>query len=234
MKKIICIAALLFCGLSKAQNIDEIVTKHITAVGGKENWDKIKSMRMEMNLKVQGSDIKITISQLDKIGYRQDVEAMGQKGYNIITTTEGWNYFPFQGQMKPEAITADELKNAQDDLNIKDEFITYKELGKKIEYLGKDDIDGMECYKIKMIDKNDQETTYYMDTESMYVIKQVDKIKANGKEMENTTSFSNFEKLNEGIVYPMAIAGGWGVTDITKLEINPKLDATLFKLPAQQ
>jgi hypothetical protein len=155
------------------------------------------------------------------------------KGYYIITQTEGWNYMPFQGQTKPEPVTADELKNAQDDLNIKDEFITYKDLGKKVEYLGKDDIDGMECHKIKMTDKNGQETTYFMDNDSYYVIKQVDKITANGKEVENTTSFSNFEKLPEGIVYPMAISSGWGTMDVLKFEFNPKFDENLFKLPKQ-
>jgi hypothetical protein len=63
------------------------------------------------------------------------------------------------------------------------------------------------------------------------VIKQVEKVKSNGKEYENTTSFSNFEKLNEGIVYPMAVASGWGVADIVKLEVNPKLEDSIFKVP---
>jgi hypothetical protein len=230
MKKLFLLALLVLGGMTRAQNLDEIVNKHIEAIGGRDNWNKIKSLRLQCDMKIQGSDIKITISQVDKTAFRQDIEAMGMKGYNIVTEKEGWNYMPFQGHTKPERMTEDELKNAQDDLNIRDEFITYKELGKKIEYLGKDDIEGMECHKIKMTDKLGNETTFYMDTESMYVIRQVEKVKANGKEFENTTSFSNFEKLNEGIVYPMAISGGWGVSDITKLEMNPKLDESLFKV----
>jgi hypothetical protein len=234
MKKFLLLAALvLSAGVTQAQNLDEIVNKHVEAIGGRDNWNKLKSLRMECALKVQGSDIKITICQVDKVAMRQDIEAMGMKGYNIVTTKEGWNFMPFQGQMKPERMTEDELKNAQDDLNIKDEFITYKDLGKKIEYLGKDDQEGMECHKVKMTDKTGTETTYYIDTDSYYVIKQVDKSKSNGKEFENTTTFSNFEKLNEGIVYPMAISSGWGVTEVTKLEINPKIDDSQFKAPEQ-
>jgi hypothetical protein len=233
MKKLLIITAVLFAGMASAQSLDEIVTKHVQAIGGLDNWNKLKSIRLECKLNVQGGDIKIFISQVDKVGMRQDIEAMGMKGYSIVTKTEGWNFMPFQGQTKPEPITADDLKNSQDDLNIRDEFITYKELGKKIEYLGKDDVEGMECHKIKMIDANGMETTYYMDTESYYVIKQVEKMKANGKEMENTTSFSNFEKTPEGIVYPMAIASGWGTADVVKFEFNPTLDANIFKLPQQ-
>jgi hypothetical protein len=233
MKKILLIGALLISGMTQAQNLDEIVNKHIEAIGGKANWDKIKNLKMECTMKAQGADIKINVCQVDKVASRQDVELMGMKGYSIITKTEGWNYMPFQGQTKPEAMTADDVRNAQDDLNIRDEFLTYKELEKKIEYVGKDDIEGLECHKIKMTDKNGQETTYFMDSDSYYVIRQVEKVKANGKEMENTTSFSNFEKRNEGIVYPMAIAGGWGAMDIVKLEFNVPIDENLFKLPKQ-
>src|SRR5688572_32232188 len=116
MKKLICMAALLCCGLANAQSLDEIVNKHIEAIGGRDNWNKLNTLRMECNMKIQGSDLKITISQIDKVAARQDIEAMGMKGYNIITTTEGWNFMPFQGQTKPERITADELKLGQDNL----------------------------------------------------------------------------------------------------------------------
>ena len=51
----------------------------------------------------------------------------------------------------------------------------------------------------------------------------------NGKEMENSTMFSNYKKLPEGIVYPYNIGGGWGETEITNLTINPTLEESLFK-----
>jgi hypothetical protein len=235
MKRLILAATLVLAAFaSPAQNIDDIVNKHIDAIGGRDNWNKLSSMKMECGMKIQGSDIKITICAVDKVAVRQDIEAMGMKGFSIVTTKEGWNFMPFQGHTKPERMTEEDLKNAQDDLNIKDEFITYKDLGKKIEYLGKDEVEGMDCHKIKMVDKNGVETTYYMDTESFYVIKQVDKMTSNGKEFENTTIFSNFEKLKEGIVYPMAISANWGVTEISNLEFNTKLDESIFKLPEPQ
>lgn len=201
MKKLICLLLILFGSFAQAQNLDEIIKKHIDAVGGLDSWNKLKSLRMECSMIQGGGEIKITFSQIDKVSMRQDIEAVGMKGYSIITMKEGWSFMPFQGQTKPEAMTADELQVAQDDLGIKDEFITYKELGKKIEFLGKDDFEGMECYKIKMTDPHGQETTYYLDTDSYYVIKQVDKITANGKEMENTTTFSNLKNyLKESFI----------------------------------
>ncbi len=213
-----------------AQTTDEIVNNHINAVGGKENWEKVKSIRMENTLKSQGGEIKVTIVQIDKKAIRQDISVMGMTGYSIINTTEGWSYMPWAGHTKPEAMTADDVKNSQDELYIQDEFITYKELNKTIESFGKDEIEGTECYKVKMTDKNGKETTYYLDATSYFIIKQTQKEIADGKERESSTTFADYKKLPEGIVFPMSIASDWGEAQITKLEINPSIDESIFKV----
>ena len=232
MKTRIKFITVIFCFISLsifAQTTDEIVANHIKAIGGKENWDKVKSIRMEHTLKAEGADINITIVQLDKKAMRQDISVMGMTGYNIISNTEGWNYMPWQGQTKAEPMTPDDVKNSQDELHIKDEFITYKELDKKLESYGKDDIDGTECYKMKLTDKNGKESTYYLDASNYHIIKQTQKKTVNGKEMENSTFFSDYKKLDEGIVFPMSISSDWGASQITKIEINPAVDESIFK-----
>lgn len=229
--KILSTLALGFMSLtSSAQTQDEIINKHIEAIGGKDNWNKVKSLRSEATMKAQGAEIKLTFIQVDKKAMRQNISLMGMDGYSIITEKEGWSYMPFQGQTKPEPMTADDVKNAQDGLYLQDDFLTFKELGKKVQYLGKDDMDGTECFKFKMTDKNAQETTYYLDASSYLTIKQTNKVKADGKEMEGSTLYSNYKKLPEGIVYPMTIGGGWGDTEFTKVEINPVIDDKEFKV----
>ena len=186
---------------------------------------------MECSIKANGADIKVVICQLDKKAMRQDIAVMGMNGYEIVTNTQGWSFMPFQGQVKPEAMTADDVKNSQDDLWIQDEFITYKELGKKLELIGSDDMDGTECFKLKMTDKNNQETTYYIDKSDYNIIKSVSKVKANGKEMEMTSTYGNYKKTEEGIVFAMSTTGGFGPMEIIKIEVNPKIDETMFQLP---
>jgi hypothetical protein len=213
-----------------SQNLEEIVKKHIEAIGGKENWAKVKSIKMESTVKANGADVKVTIYQVDKKAMRQNIALMGMEGYSILTNTEGWVYMPFQGQTKPEAMTADDVKKSQDGLSIQDDFITYKELGKKLQLIGKDDVDGTECFKLKMTDKDKSETTYYIDPSNYYVIKETNKMTMDGKEMENSTTYSNYKKLPEGIVFAYTIGGGWGNSEITALTINPKIEESLFKV----
>jgi hypothetical protein len=235
MKNIFKILSAVAFGLmtinSYAQKQEEIISKHIEAIGGKDNWSKVKSIRSEATMKAQGAEIKMTFIQVDKKAMRQNISLMGMEGYSIITEKEGWSFMPFQGQTKPEPMTADDVKNSQDDLYLQDEFLTYNELGAKLEYLGKDDMDGTECFKFKITDKSGEETTYFLDASSYLTIKQTSKIKADGKEMENSTLFSNYKKLPEGILYPMTIGGGWGDAEYSKVEINPVIDEKEFKLP---
>jgi len=127
-------------------------------------------------------------------------------------------------------MTADDVKNAQEDLELQDKFINYQELGRKLDYYGTDDIDGTECFKLKMTDKNGHETTFYIDPDNYQIIKQVKKLVANGQEMEIPTFYSNFTSLTEGIVVPMINSNDWGATETTKIEINPVVEDSIFKI----
>lgn len=231
MKKILCSLFLLAGVISlQAQSIDEIVKRHVDAIGGEENWRKVKNMVMKAKTKAQGADINITRTIVDKTAMRMDIDVFGMKGWSIMTNKEGWVFMPFQGQTKPEAMTADDIKSSQDQLQVLDEFITYKEMGKKIELVGKDDVDGVECFKIKLTEANGQETSHWIDPSNYYLIKSVSKIKANGKENEITTSFSNYRKLESGIVYAMNMSGDMtGELEITSVEVNTKIDDSIFK-----
>ena len=231
MKKIISTLAIACLSITSfAQNVDEIVKKHIEAIGGKENWAKVKTLKTVGTMKAQGAEIIMTMTQVDKTASRQDIALMGMNGYNIITKTEGWNFMPFQGQTKPEALTPDDVAKAQEELEIMPDFLTYKEEGKKLEYISKDDVDGTECFKLKMTSKDKKETTYYIDPSTYYIIKETNKMTINGKEMENSSTMSNYKKQECGIVYPFNIGGGWGELEITSMEVNPKVDDAIFKI----
>ncbi len=231
MKNLISTLALSFLTVAAfAQNLDEIVKKHIEAIGGKENWAKVKSMKTTGSMKAQGAEIQLTMTQVDKTASRQDIALMGMNGYSILTKTEGWSFMPFQGQTKPEPLTADDVAMGQEELDLMPEFLTYKEQGKKLEYIGKDDVDGTECFKLKMTSKDKKETTFYIDPSNYYIIKETNKLTVNGKEIENSSTMSNYKKQDCGIVYPFNIGGGWGELEVSALEVNPKIDEAIFKI----
>lgn len=227
-KKLLVTIFLLFCLSAFSQSLDEIVAKHIEAIGGFDNWNKLKSMRTESNLKSNGTDITFIGTSVRDKASRSDMLLMGMKGWNIITKEGGWSFYPWGGQTKADAMTADDHKLAIEDLDMMEDFLTYKEKGKTLDYYGMEDVDGTECHKIKMIDKNQKETTFFIDPETFFTIKVTIKSKTNGQVNEYSTFFSNYKKLPEGIVMPMSSNSGWSETIITKIEINIPIDEKLF------
>ena len=213
----------------RAETVDEIIGKHIDAIGGKDAWKKINSFKMTGSVTAQGAEVGITMTVINGKGMRQDITLMGMNGYSFVTPTEGWVFMPFNGQQKAEAMTADQVKESQDALDIQGELIDYKLKGHTVELLGKEDVDGTDCWKIKVTLKSGKVKTEFFDPTNFYLLREISKQKANGQEHEQTTNFSNFQKLPEGITVPMTIGSGFGDLVIKKIEINTKIDEGLFK-----
>ncbi len=230
LKRTLLGAGLLFSSIAVfGQTADEIIDKHIAAIGGKEAWQKINSIKQEGNVQVQGADVAITITVLNGKGSRQDIAVMGMTGYQIVTPTAGWSYMPFQGQTKPEPVTADQLKEGADSYDAQGALVNFKQKGHSVEYLGKEDIEGTETYKLRVTHKSGKTETIFVDPTSYYIVRAISKQKANGQEMDVTTNLSNYKKLPEGIVVPMSIGLPFGELTITKVEVNPPVDEKVFK-----
>ena len=213
----------------KAQTADDIVNKHIAAIGGLDNWKKIKSMKMTGSINAGGTELPVTITTLNGKGSRMEFSINGMINYTIITPKDGWMYFPVQGQTKPEAMPEEAVKQSQDQLDVQGPLVDYKAKGNKITYLGKDDVEGTDCYKLKVVYTNGKEETMYFDASNYYNIRVVEKVKANGKEVEQTVNYSNYQKLPEGIVFPMTIESGNGPVALKSVEVNKPVDESIFK-----
>ena len=230
MKRIV-FSLLLFAMafVAKAQTADEIIAKHIEAIGGADAWKKVNSVKMEGTLIVQGTTVNMTQTILHGKGNRQDISVMGMNGFMIIAPTSGWNFMPFNGQAAPEPMTAEDVAEGQSELDAQGNLIDYAAKGHTVEYLGKDDVEGTDCYKLKINLKSGKSETYYFDAKSYLLIRSVSKQKANGQEAEITTNFSNYEKLPEGIVVAKSITLPFGEMNITKITINSTVDESIFK-----
>ena len=225
----IAIAAMLVSVFTFAQTAEEIVTKHIEAIGGAAAWKKINSLYYEGKITVQGAEVNVTLTALNGKGVRQNISFGGMTGYQIVTPTAGWNFMPFQGQAAPEAMTADELKQSADDLDVQGKLVDYKSKGHTVEYLGKDDVEGTECFKLKITTKAGNVETVFIDPKSYYVVRSVVKRTANGQESDVPSDLSNYKKLPEGIVVPFSITLPFGELVISKAEVNKQIDESTFK-----
>ncbi|MFI5196956.1 MAG: hypothetical protein ACHQD8_07680 [Chitinophagales bacterium] len=225
-------AIMLTTGITavKAQTADEIMEKHINAVGGLDNWNKIKTVKMTGSMSQQGMEISMTQTIDMAKGARLDISVMGMNGYQIVTNTEGWAYMPFMGSTKIDTMKPEMVKGMQKQFDIKGhQLVDYKSNGTKTELAGKDSVNNTLCYKIKCTDKEGNESMCFFDAGSYYLLRTEMKVKANDQEQEVAIVYNNYQKLPEGVVMPMSLTAQGGEITYKTIELNKPVDESIFK-----
>lgn len=223
------LVASLFSVSAFAQTADEVIAKHIDALGGAAKLATLKSVRMESNLSVQGMDIPVVTTKVHNVGQRVDISAMGMDGYIITTATKGWTYMPFMGQSAPEAMPEEQVKEGADELDLNGPLFNYKEKGSTVELLGKEDIDGTSTFKIKLTTKAGKSRTYFLDAKTFFIIRMTAKATVMGQEQEMTVNYGDYKAV-DGVFFAHTIGGAFGQGDmtVTKIEINKPIDEKIF------
>jgi hypothetical protein len=212
-----------------AQTADEIIGKYITAIGGKDKWSQVKSMKVNGYIEVQGIKINFTQQAVHETGVRVDAEFQGQKIIDITTPTMGWSQNPFGGKSTLQPISGEELQQKLDELDIQDEFVDYAKKGSSVEFIGKDEEDGNEFYKIKMVTKNKNETVYFFDVNTFLIYKEEKTVKQQGQEMKMVTKLLDYKTIPFGIKIPHKSEQMGQVLVMDVIQINAAIDENIFK-----
>ena len=212
-----------------AQTADEIINNYITAKGGAEKLRSIKDLTMTGNLSTNGVQIPLSIKVLSGKGIRVEFSFNGMTGYQIVTDTQGWNFNPFMGQTAPEPMTEDQVKDNQDQLDATDDLLDYAAKGSTVEFQGKETIEGVETYKLKLTTKTGKVKTMYISTQDNLLLKTVQTIKFNGQDVESESLFSNYKKVNDIQMPFTTISSVQGQIDFDTIEFNTNLDLAIFK-----
>jgi hypothetical protein len=236
MKKItlllLAIAGLSGFGLSglRAQSVDEIVNKYVDAIGGRKVLSGITSLVIESSVNVMGSDAPSVTHIINGKGFKSETDFNGAKIVNCITDKGGWAINPMAGQTTPTAIPAEQAKAGQGSYQVGGPLFDYATKGYKVELAGKDAAD----FQLKA-SGNGVTVTYYINANTYLIDKMVNKVNANGQELEITTSFRDYKKTDAGyiIAYTQEVTYPQFTVAIThsKVEVNTPVDASIFEMP---
>jgi len=222
------ILLLVFAQFAQAQTVDEVINKHIDALGGKEKISKIQNIVMVGSLNYQGTEIALTLTQVHNKLNRQDISVNGMQGFDLLTDKEGWAYMPFMGQQKPEPKPAEEVKLNQADLDLAGPLVDYAAKGHKAELIGKESIEGKNCYRIKMTLASGKIVNFYIDAVSNLISRTTDKRNVNGQEIDMQTDLADYKDV-EGVKMAYSITQQYGTTFISSIKVNQTIPESAFK-----
>jgi hypothetical protein len=228
MKKLVTISLLFLSAFSiKAQTVDEIVNKHIDAIGGKEALLKVQSMVREGTLATNGMEVGIKISQLQGKGFRNDISVMGMNGYQIATPIAGWSMMPFGGSTDVKEMTEVEVKEGASNLDCQSSFLDYAAKGYTVELAGSEVVDGKDCFKLN-VNRAGKISNVFIDKSTFLISKTVGKRTVRGNEEDFEMSYSNYKKV-DGIMVAHTLVRPEGEMTIEKVTINSTIDESIFK-----
>jgi len=220
-----------------AQTVDEIIAKNVQARGGLEKLRAIKSLRITAKLS-QGSFRAIYVQENkreDKIREETIIQGMAQvQAYDGSTA---WQINPFGGRKDPELMSQDDAKPLLIDSDLEGPLVDYKQKGHKAELVGRDPVEGTDCYKIKLTLKNGDVRYYYLDADSFLEIKFETQTNVRGAVQYNDTMLGDYEQV-DGVYFPFAIETAetgtedWTRFTVEKIEPNVPLQDSQFSLPA--
>lgn len=227
-------------GLARVQTADEIVEKHLAALGGRQALAKLTSRRATgtVSISTPGGDLTGPIELSYKApnksrAYMQlDLSAVGVADKMTIEQkfdgTAGWMLNSMQGDT---AITGNQLENMKNN-SFPSSLLTYKESGIKIEVLPREQIAGKDVIVLTATPKTGSATKLYLDASTYLVVRSVAKLES--PEMgtvEQTSDLSDYRTV-DGVKMAFMIVNTNPAQTLTikidKVEHNVPLDDALF------
>lgn len=228
--------SLLFVLPAQAQTADEIIAKYIQRIGGMEKLQAIKTMRATGKLSGGGGFEAVVVDESRRPNLaRNEFRIQGMTAVSAFDGKTGWKIEPFGGKKDPESLSEDELKNYADG-DFDESLVNYKQKNIRVEYVGKDEFEGSEVFKLKATLPSGTVKHYYMDTDYYVPIKIETKRMIRGAEVESEMILGDYKEV-AGVYFPHSFEvgpkGSQNKAKITyeKIEANVALDDKQFARP---
>ncbi len=219
-----------------AQGLDEIIDKHIKAMGGADKLAKLESLKITAEMDVMNMKVPITTIIIQNKGFRSETTVQGMTVVQAVNGNTGWTINPMTGQTKATALPEEAVKSMAAETDLTGLF-KYKEKGYVLTLDGEDEVAGAKVYKVTMTLKNGIQRINYISKDTFYILKIIVHLKMNGQDIMSENTQSDFRQV-EGIYYPFtsevstsAMPGTKMTLKITDLTVNPKIDPAIFNMP---
>ena len=129
------------------------------------------------------------------------------------------------------------MRGIVEDSDLDGPLVNYKEKGVRVEYVGTDEVEGSDAYKLKVTLPSGDVRLYYMDTDYYVPIKVESKRMIRGAEVESETLLGDYKEVN-GWYLPFSVESGpkgsQNKAKVTyeKIEANVAIDDSRFLKPA--
>jgi hypothetical protein len=215
-----------------AMTADQIVSKYIDAVGGKDAIGKIKSMSTEATMQVMGNEAPSKTVVVDGVGAKSESEFNGMKIISCYTDKSGWMQNPMAGAADPTPMPDQQYNTGKGDIYVGGMLNDYAAKGSTIALTSQDD----KSYTIKLTSKEKIDYTFVIDAKTFLLNSRTSTADMQGQPVTVTETYSDYRKTDTGFMIPYSLGLDFGGQfqiniAITKVELNKTVDPAVFAMP---
>ncbi len=231
---------------TQAQDVDEIISTYLENIGGVDALKSLKGMKITAKVNQGGMEIPLDIYQMADGRQMTSISFQGmtiKQGVFDGETLWGTNFQTMKAEKSDSEATNNQKLDAND---FPDALIDYKEKGYTAELLGKEDMDGSETFKVKLVKEPrmidgvevDDITYYYFDTEAFIPLAQESEINQGPQKGSiQQIKFSDYQEV-DGLYFPFSMTQGIkdGMSQpiiIDAIELNPEVADADFAFPEE-
>jgi outer membrane lipoprotein-sorting protein len=220
---------------SNAQKADDIIKKHVQAIGGLEKIKAIKTLRIGGHLEQQGVELPITISLKRPNRSRMQVDLIGRmivQGYDGKTA---WWVNPLLGIFEPTEMPEEFAAPMRRWTDFEGPLVDYDKKGHIAEYEGEKATDSGTLHKIKLTLSDGDVWHVYIDPKTYLEVKRIFPQTYGGETKQMTTWFRDYATVDGVRIFRIIQGDGVDGTPYTltfdAFEANVKIDDMQFEKP---
>jgi outer membrane lipoprotein-sorting protein len=229
----VCVAVLfLAAGAVQAQTLEEIIAKNLKSKGGLDKIRDTTSVKMIGKVTADGKEVAMTIWAKRPNLMRREFSIEGRP---IVNAFDGTTLWKSEGTAPPEAMPGPQAAYAKQESEFDSVFVDYKQKGHALEFLGKQNVDGKEVYRVKVQKKGGPPQDYYLDAATGLEMKITTNLDQGGSQTAIVTEMSDYRDV-DGRLVPFRtrqLLNGKVMASIAldNVEFNVPVDEAVFRMP---
>lgn len=217
-----------------AQNADDIIQKHIAAIGGKEAWSKLSSYEYKATVGTEGSSINLNIacipSKSIKVDFKYSVRGNNpypdKMFYVLMHKNQAVKLLPETLSLSPESLSDAEKNLIWYEYQLSDPFLDALASNNRIEWLNTEYFNDKFYHKFLVWGSGNKQEYIYLDPDTYLIHSRV----LNDPNVAVEKEYLSHRKLPMGIIIADEIESASGIFKIGEIRVNIDLKESAFTI----
>ncbi len=219
----------------KQKKADEIIRKHVEAIGGMEKIKALKSLSADGVFKQAGLELPFTLWMKRPNRSRMDLEFHGQKFIQAYDGKTAWWVNPLFGAAEPTEMPKEYATPMLRWTDFDGPLVDYQQKRHRVEYEGEEQVGTARVYKIRLALFNGDVWHVYIDSKTYLEVKRAFQQTYGGRTKDVTTWIRRYATVNGVNVYSVVEGEGLDGSPYTmtfrSFKANPEIDDAKFAKP---